>query len=102
MHLKQRQAVFWQWADCRLHNRCVDDVTCDGSQLDIQVRMSRQGVVQLFIGIYSKTGSMVIEEYYPERSDESMTLALKWGEDRARTLSTPMALPHGRLARRFH
>jgi hypothetical protein len=102
MHPKQRQAVFWEWADCRLHSRCVDTVTCDGTQLDIQVRTSRQGVVQLFIGIYTKTGAMVIEEYHPDRHEQSMTLALKWGEDRARAFCIPLPLPHPRLTQRLH
>jgi len=84
MRPKQRQAVFWEWADCRLHSRGVDCVTPNGIQLDIKARTSRGGVVQLFIGIYSETGAMLMEEYYPDRADESVTLALQWGEERAR------------------
>jgi hypothetical protein len=95
---KKRQAVYWQWADCMLHNRCVEACTAERGQLDIQVRTSRLGAVQLFIGIYSKSGSMVLEEYYPERPGESMTAALQWGEDRARVLSTPNFLLHPRLS----
>lgn len=101
MQPKQRHAVYWQWADCQLHNRCVEAVTANGLQLDIQARMSRQGVVQLFIGIYSKSGSMLIEEYYPGGIEDTLNRALKWGEQRARALSAPIA-PFERLPRRCH
>lgn len=94
MHpLKQRQRVFWEWSDCALHTRCHDGIFEDGGQLDVQVRTSRTGVVQLFIGVYLGSGAMKFEEYYKDRVDESMTQALEWGIERALTLTSSKLMP---------
>ena len=87
MHpIKQRQRVFWDWADCELHSRCQDGVVV-GVQIDVQVRASRAGKVQLFIGGYDSDGRMVFEEYYKERPGQTMTSALEWGVARAERLA---------------
>ncbi|WP_085717728.1 hypothetical protein [Pseudomonas sp. B28(2017)] len=88
MHpIKQRQRVFWDWADCQLHSRSQGVVCGNGIQVDVQVRTSREGTVQLFIGGYEPNGLMVFEEYYKERSGETMTVALNWGCARAERLA---------------
>jgi hypothetical protein len=88
MHpIKQRQRVFWDWADCQLHSRSQDGVFGDKIQVDVQVRMSRSGTVQLFVGGYAENGVMIFEEYYKERAGETMTVALNWGVARAERLA---------------
>ncbi|MFJ3366543.1 hypothetical protein [Pseudomonas sp. NPDC086251] len=88
MHpIKQRQRVFWDWADCQLHSRSQDGIFGDKIQVDVQVRMSRSGTVQLFLGGYAESGEMIFEEYYKDRVGETMTAALNWGYARAERLA---------------
>jgi 3-polyprenyl-4-hydroxybenzoate decarboxylase len=65
----------------------------DGGQIDVQVRTSRAGAVQLFIGAYDGKGSMLFEEYYKERPGESMTAALALGVARAMLLTATKLVP---------
>jgi hypothetical protein len=87
MHPMRRQGIFWEWADCMLisQNRTVQ--TAEGLQLDVRIRTSRQGIVQVFIGVYLSTGEMIVEEYYPNHLDHDQGLALVWREERARQIS---------------
>ena len=87
MYLKQRKRVFWEWSDSELHIRCHDGLLSDGGQIDVQVRTSRTGAVQLFVGAYGGNGQMLFEEYYKERPGESMSIALAFGISRAMGLT---------------
>lgn len=92
--MRVRDETYWQWADAQLHSRCHDEVLSDGTTLDVQVRLSRQGATQLFLGLYARNGQALLEEYYAARSGETMTRALVWGVERARALATgAMPLP---------
>lgn len=93
MHLKQRGRVFWEWSDCALHHRCHDGLLSDGGQLDVQVRTSSTGAVQLFVGAYSGSGEMMFEEYYKACPGETMTQALEWGISRVVTLTCSKLVP---------
>ncbi|MBF8758273.1 hypothetical protein [Pseudomonas guariconensis] len=90
--MRVREQTYWEWADAHLHSRCHDEVLSDGTVLDIQVRLSRLGDTQLFLGLYAGSGKALLEEYYPARPGETMTRALVWGVERARALATG-ALP---------
>lgn len=94
MHPMRRQGIFWQWADCLLisQNRTVQ--TAEGFQLDVRVRTSRQGIVQVFVGVYLCTGAMIAEEYYPDHPGHGLGLALVWGEARARQISVLNPVPY--------
>jgi len=87
MFSKQRGRVFWDWSDCELHSRYHDGLLPDGGQIDVQVRTSRTGSVQLFVGAYNGNGGVLFEEYYKERPGESMTSALAFGVARAMMLT---------------
>ena len=92
--MRVREETYWQWADAQLHSRSHDEALSDGTTLDVQVRLSRLGATQLFLGLYSQEGKALVEEYYPARPGETMTRALVWGVDRARALATgALALP---------
>ncbi|BBH46390.1 hypothetical protein [Pseudomonas sp. KU43P] len=92
--MRVREETYWQWADAQLHSRGHDEALSDGTTLDVQVRLSRVGATQLFLGLYGQDGKAVLEEYYPSRPGETMTRALVWGVDRARALATgALALP---------
>ncbi|MDH1628940.1 hypothetical protein [Pseudomonas mosselii] len=101
--MRIREETYWQWADAQLHSRCHDEELSDGTSIDVQVRLSRVGATQLFLGLYARSGEALLEEYYPSRPGETMTRALVWGVDRARALATgalplPEQVPRRRLA----
>ncbi|MDF0732022.1 hypothetical protein P0Y43_15005 [Pseudomonas entomophila] len=94
--MRIREETYWKWADAQLHSRCHDEALSDGTCLDVQVRLSRLGATQLFLGLYRRDGKALLEEFYPARPGETMTRALVWGVDRARALATgalPLAEP---------
>lgn len=82
-----RGDVFWGWADPSLNHRDHVETLDDGTRIDVQVRLSRVGGTQLFIGVYAPTGAMVHEEAHYSRPNESMTRALAWGVTHARTIA---------------
>ena len=86
--MRIREETYWQWADAQLHSRSHDELLSDGTNIDVQVRLSRTGATQLFIGIYASHGKAMVEEYYPSRPGETMTRAMVWGVNRARALLT--------------
>lgn len=96
--MRIREEKYWEWADALLHSRSHDEVLSDGTSIDVQVRLSRTGATQLFLGVYARQGRALLEEYYPSRPGESMSRALVWGVDRARAMvatlqpEEPMAL----------
>ncbi|HDS1736565.1 MULTISPECIES: hypothetical protein [Pseudomonas] len=99
--MRIREETYWQWADTQLHSRSHDEALSDGTSIDVQVRLSRLGATQLFIGLYARNGKALLEEYYPTRPGETMTRALVWGVERGRALATgALALPQ-RVAQRL-
>lgn len=82
--MRTRGQTYWDWADPSLHHRTHDEILDDGTQIDVQVRLSRTGTTQMFIGVYAPSGVTLIEEAYDSRPGESMTRALAWGVGRAR------------------
>ncbi|QBF27324.1 hypothetical protein EXN22_17130 [Pseudomonas tructae] len=90
--MRIREETYWAWADAQLHSRSHDEQLSDGTSIDVQVRLSRTGATQLFLGVYACQGKAMVEEYYANRPGETMTRAMVWGVDRARALATG-ALP---------
>jgi len=86
--MRIRGEVFWGWADPVLHHRTHDEKLDDGTSIDVQVRLSRVGQTQMFIGVYAGCGLAHHEEAFDARPGESMTRALAWGVERARRLAT--------------
>lgn len=82
--MRTRGAVYWDWADPTLHVRSVDERLPDGTLLNVLVRMSTSGDVQLFVGVYTVAGVMLFEEAFYERPGETMTRAMEWGLKRAK------------------
>ncbi|MDN7143895.1 hypothetical protein KC131_24940 [Pseudomonas sp. JQ170] len=85
--MRIREETFWKWADAQLHSRSHDEALSDGTSIDVQVRLSRTGATQLFLGIYAHQGKAMVEEYYDNRPGETMTRAMAWGVERARALA---------------
>lgn len=86
--MRIRGEVFWSWADPNLHHRRHDEALDDGTCIDVQVRLSRTGATQLFLGIYTPSGVALHEEAFDARPGESMTRALAWGVARARAIAS--------------
>ncbi|MGN8259529.1 hypothetical protein ACLEJW_09365 [Pseudomonas sp. SMSB3] len=82
-----RGDIFWKWADPILHHRTHDETLANGISIDVQVRLSRTGSTQLFIGVYAEHGQRLFEEAFFKRPGETMTRALAWGVSKARALA---------------
>lgn len=89
--MPHRGSKFWLWADCELYHRTHSEVLGNGTIIDVQSRLSRQGVTQLFLGVYSESLRIIHEEAYIERVDETMTDALLWGVQKARMIAADRA-----------
>lgn len=94
--MRKRGTKFWEWADPVLHHRDHDEILDDGTSIDVQVRLSRTGSTQMFIGIYAPSGKALHEEAYDSRPGENMTTALAWGIDRARQVAVDGFVPQRR------
>lgn len=82
--MRKRGEAFWEWADPSLHARSYDERAPNGMQLNVLVRMSTSGKVQLFVGVYTVRGMMFFEEAFYDRPGETMTKAMEWGIKRAK------------------
>lgn len=82
-----RGGEYWAWADCLLDSRAHYEMLSDGTQIDVQVRLSRKAETQLFIGVYTKEGRLQFEEFHPALDSMTMEDALVLGFDRARALA---------------
>lgn len=96
--MRIRGDVYWQWADPTLHHREHDETLDDGTFIDVQVRLSRTGNTQMFIGVYAAAGAPLHEEAFDSRPGESMTRALAWGVGRARRIATEGLAATNKLA----
>lgn len=86
--MRMRGDVYWQWSAPTVHHRDHDETLDDGTFIDVQVRLSRTGNTQMFIGVYAASGAAIHEEAFDSRPGESMTRALAWGVGRARRIAT--------------
>ncbi|MEG9622043.1 hypothetical protein [Pseudomonas guariconensis] len=90
----KRGEAFWQWADPTLHHRTHDETLKNGISIDVQVRLSRTGATQLFIGVYGPQGQRLFEEAFMKRPGETMTRALLWGVAKARSAADSYEATH--------
>ncbi|WP_296268372.1 hypothetical protein [Pseudomonas sp. UBA6562] len=86
--MRVRGNKYWNWADVRIHSRTHEEMLSDGTNFDVQARLSRTGETQMFIGVYAPSGRTIREEAYSRRPGETVTKALAWGVERARTLAS--------------
>ncbi|MGH8333120.1 MAG: hypothetical protein ACRER3_14435 [Pseudomonas fluorescens] len=92
--MRHRGERYWAWADPALQCRTHDETLNDGATIDVQVRLSRTGGTQMFIGVYAPSGMALYEEVYDKRPNESMTRALGWGVGCARRLAVEACPEH--------
>ena len=97
--MRIRGEVFWTWADPSRHHRSHEETLSHGICIEIQVRLSRRGITQMFIGVYAQAGMALHEESFDSLPGESMKRALGWGVLRARDLAgcsiEPSVKKHG-------
>lgn len=97
--MRIRGQKYWDWARNDVHVRDYDERLSDGTLINIQVRHCAEWATQLFIGVYSFTGEMLLEEGYASRPGETMTQAIAWGVDRAKELLGPRGDVQSKLTR---
>lgn len=90
--MHKRGEAYWSWADPALHVRSVDERLADGTLLNVHVRTSAKGAIQLFIGVYGPQGILIFEEAFDARPGETMTQAMKWGIERGKDKAPKSAL----------
>ncbi|PMZ92819.1 MULTISPECIES: hypothetical protein [unclassified Pseudomonas] len=91
--MRSRGQTYWNWADAQLHSRSHTEVLESGLTIDVQVRLSRVGATQMFIGIYGPDGACLHEEAHKARPGQSMTTAMLWGVALARDMGASYAVP---------
>lgn len=82
--MRKRGSVYWRWVDPEIHVRNKDERLSNGTLLNVQVRTSKTGETQLFLGVYAQHGMMLLEEAFDTRPGETMTQAMTWGLARAK------------------
>jgi len=95
--MRHRGAKFWLWINRRIPARTHDEVLIDGVQVEVQARVSLEGITQVFIGVYDTAGWVICEEFHDRHTNEQCCLALKWGAQRAREIvmdSRKFVAPH--------
>lgn len=95
--MRRRGAKYWLWINRRLPLYTHEEVLGDGVQIEVQARVSLEGITQVFIGVYDTEGWVICEEFHDRQGAEHGCLALKWGAQRAREIvidSRKFVAPH--------
>jgi len=97
MTMRRRGANYWLWINSRLPMYGHDETLSDGLQIEVQARVGLSGDTQVFIGVYTKEGRAISEEFHDRGTDVPCEIALKWGSERAREIvigQQVFAAPH--------
>jgi hypothetical protein len=84
--MRRRGAQFWLWTNTRLPLHTHEEVLGSGVQIEVQARISVEGVTQIFVGVYGADGWPIHEEHHDLKAGEHYCAALKWGTQRAREI----------------
>ncbi len=85
--MRIRGNVYWTWVDPTLHHRSHEETLGGGMRIDVQVRFSRSGIAQMFLGVYACSGMALHEEAFYSWPKASLARALAWGVVRARQVA---------------
>jgi hypothetical protein len=85
--MRNRGPAYWNWIDAQLQTRTHEEELDDGTMIDVQVRTSRTGGTQMFIGVYQQEGWIITEEVYDNLPGQTMSRALVSGTQRARAVA---------------
>ncbi|WP_213936622.1 hypothetical protein [Pseudomonas sp. dw_612] len=89
--MRRRGTQFWLWSNSQLHSRSHDEVLTDGTQIEVQSRFNREHVPQVFVGVYTRDGTPLAEEFYDLEGHPSLAKALAWGGSRAQAILTTVS-----------
>jgi hypothetical protein len=95
--MRHRGAKFWLWLNKQLPVKTYEDALNDGRQIEVQARITLEGMTQVFIGIYDSRGVVVYEDFQDRSFREPLVSALRWGASRAREVileMQPFSAPH--------
>lgn len=95
--MRRRGTQYWLWSNTQLQVRSHEEVLPDGTQVDVQARISRKQVIQVFVGVYDRDGAPLVEEFHDRDERSSLANALAWGCARAQGLLshvTAFRAPH--------
>ena len=90
--MQSRGEIYWLWADAELSHQAHLETLPLGLTVEILVRFSRRGSVQLFIGVYRNDGRRLFEEYHDRCDATTLSRAMLWGLHRARILACGQAV----------
>jgi hypothetical protein len=88
--MRQRGEKYWEWVDAHQHNRSHAEELPNGKEIDVGVRLSSSGAIQMFIGVYDRSGEAIFEEYVRKADADSLSDALLTGVERARWLASSL------------
>jgi len=88
--MRQRGEKYWEWVDAQQHSRSHAEELSNGKEIDVGVRLSTTGAIQVFIGVYDRSGEAVFEEYIRHSTADSLSEALLAGVERARWLASSL------------
>lgn len=86
--MRRRGTQYWLWSNTQLQARSHDEVLPDGTQVDVQARINREQMIQVFVGVYDREGAPLVEEFHDRKERSSLSLALAWGCARAQAILT--------------
>lgn len=81
--MRNRGSTYWEWANPDIHFRNFDERLSCGSLINVQVRLSKESVTQVFVGVYDAKGNMLLENYYPDCRGQTLTIAMAWALQQA-------------------
>ena len=84
--MRRRGTKFWLWTNMQLPLHTHEEVLSNGLHIEVQARVSHEGITQVFIGVYGTHGWAVCEESHDRHAGEHYCAALKWGAQRAREI----------------
>ncbi|WP_233281637.1 hypothetical protein [Pseudomonas tructae] len=73
-----------------------------GLALDVKARVSRGGSTQLFLGVYTRAGLPIVEEYHDRLVEISVARAIVWGVKRCRAIAAEVIELDEQPAMRVH
>lgn len=82
--MRMRGSEYYRWADSQLPNLSQVEEYGASKYIDIVARLSRNGITQVFLGVYDTTGAMLFEEYNESLVDQDVSQGINWGLERAK------------------
>ncbi|ANF87120.1 hypothetical protein A7J50_3747 [Pseudomonas antarctica] len=83
---RRRTKAYFEWAAAHLPYSSKEETLPNGVFVEACGRQLTGGQVQLFIGIYTADGELVLEDYTENVQEMTVAEAIDWGFDRGRSV----------------